>query len=92
MTTSRTLIAASRFTAADRCDRCDARASLLAMLHTGGSLLLCGYHAAVHRSALRRAAEIFEDFAPRPSLQLDGRRSAMEWGRGVKGENRVFRC
>jgi hypothetical protein len=93
MTTARTLIAASRFTAADRCDRCNARASLLAVLHTGGHLLLCGYHASVHRSALRRVAEIFEDFAPRPSLgQPVGRRSPTEWRRAMKGANQGGRC
>ena len=48
------------FTIADRCDRCNARASLLAMLHTGGQLLFCGHHARTHRSALAEVAVFVE--------------------------------
>jgi hypothetical protein len=61
MYTSCALIRASLFTAADRCDRCGDRASLLAALHSGGQLQFCGQHARIHRSALERIADLFED-------------------------------
>ena len=46
-------------TAADRCDRCGAAASVRAVLSTGGELLFCGHHARQHASRLEElAAEI----------------------------------
>lgn len=64
MTAPSTLAQVSLFTAADRCDRCGARASLFALLHAGGQVMLCGYHADAHRSALSQVALVLEDFAP----------------------------
>jgi len=52
-------------TAADQCDRCGARASVLAELHSGGTLLFCGHHARVHHAALQRVAHCFQDPARR---------------------------
>ncbi|HEY3261178.1 MAG TPA: hypothetical protein VGJ95_13075 [Pseudonocardiaceae bacterium] len=46
---------------ADRCDRCGARAAVLAILHGGGTLLFCGHHARVHHSALEQVAHCFVD-------------------------------
>jgi hypothetical protein len=43
-------------TAADRCDRCNAAAKVLAVLDTGGELLFCNHHARIHRSALEPIA------------------------------------
>jgi hypothetical protein len=57
----------SLFRATDRCDRCSAGAKVLALLHTGGELYFCGYHARMHRSVLERVADCFED--PPMSLQ-----------------------
>lgn len=39
-------------TAADRCDRCGARAQVRAVLPTGGELLFCNHHAREHQSRL----------------------------------------
>jgi hypothetical protein len=49
------------FGAKDRCDRCNAQAEVLALLHTGGELLFCGYHARMHQPVLERVADCFED-------------------------------
>jgi hypothetical protein len=46
--------------AADRCDRCGARASVRARLHSGGELLFCAHHGRQHLSKLREHAEIDE--------------------------------
>ncbi|RIJ76244.1 hypothetical protein D1871_12360 [Nakamurella silvestris] len=43
-------------TAADRCDRCGAAASVRAVLSTGGELLFCGHHARQHASRLEEMA------------------------------------
>lgn len=40
-------------TAADRCDRCQARALVETVLPRGGSLLWCGYHFGCFRDALK---------------------------------------
>ena len=56
MTTSRTLIAASRFTAADRCDRCGARATTRVVLSGGTDLVFCGHHSRRYDEALRAVA------------------------------------
>ena len=45
-------------TAADRCDRCGAAASVRAVLSTGGELLFCGHHARQHASRLEELAAV----------------------------------
>jgi len=42
--------------AAERCDRCGARAKVRAVLASGGELLFCGHHARAHEDRLRQAA------------------------------------
>jgi hypothetical protein len=61
MTTSSAPNSGSVLTAADRCDRCNARASLVALLHSGGQLQFCGHHGRLHRSALERIAVFFDE-------------------------------
>lgn len=40
-------------TAADRCDRCGARAQVRTILPTGGELLFCGHHAREYEAKLK---------------------------------------
>jgi hypothetical protein len=55
-------IAPAPLTAADRCDRCGARAYLRAVLPGGGELLFCAHHGREHEAALRgRDADIFDE-------------------------------
>lgn len=55
-------IAHPALTAADRCDRCGARAYLRALLPGGGELLFCAHHGRAHHAALRaREAEILDE-------------------------------
>ncbi len=55
-------IAHPALTAADRCDRCGARAYLRVILPGGGELLFCAHHGRAHEQALRaRAAEIVDE-------------------------------
>ena len=49
-------------TAADRCDRCGARAVVRAVLASGGSLVFCGHHANAHQGHLQRIDAVIEDF------------------------------
>lgn len=49
---------AAPLTAADRCDRCGAKAYVRARLHAGGELLFCAHHGREHIPALRDLAEI----------------------------------
>ena len=52
----------------DRCDRCGAGASVIAVLRSGaGSLLFCGHHGRLHQPVLERIAHCYEDPA-RPTL------------------------
>lgn len=44
------------FGAAERCDRCGARAKVRAVLTNGGELLFCAHHARAHETSLRRSA------------------------------------
>jgi ribosomal protein S14 len=44
----------------ERCDRCGARAKVLATLHTGGELAFCRHHVRQHRAALEQLALIVE--------------------------------
>lgn len=48
-------------TAADRCDRCGARAYVRVILQTGGELYFCVHHAREHEESLRKVAAHFED-------------------------------
>ena len=48
-------------TAADRCDRCGARAYLLAELPSGSELRLCAHHGREHGPALREAGAAVRD-------------------------------
>lgn len=47
---------ASPLTAADRCDRCGAKAYVRARLHAGGELLFCAHHAREHGDKIREIA------------------------------------
>lgn len=51
---------AALFTAADRCDRCPARASWLTVLSDGGELTFCDHHFGRYRATLAPLAERFE--------------------------------
>jgi hypothetical protein len=48
-------------TAADRCDRCGARAYVRVTLLSGGELYFCAHHAREHEAALRAVAADLED-------------------------------
>jgi len=55
-------IAPAPLTAADRCDRCGARAYIRVVLPAGGDLLFCAHHGRAHEEALRaRAVEIQDE-------------------------------
>ena len=57
-------IAPEVLTAADRCDRCGARAYIRVTLPGGGGLLCCGHHGRTHAPALEAlAAQIQDDSA-----------------------------
>ncbi|MBK8459441.1 MAG: hypothetical protein WAS07_12090 [Micropruina sp.] len=43
-------------TAADRCDRCGARAYLRVTLPSGGELLFCAHHGRAHSDRLKQVA------------------------------------
>ena len=45
--------ASAPLTAADRCDRCGARAYIRVVLPGGGELLFCAHHGRAHHDALR---------------------------------------
>lgn len=50
------VLAPTPLSAADRCDRCGARAYLRAVLPSGNELLFCAHHAREHAAALRAVA------------------------------------
>jgi hypothetical protein len=55
-------IAPVPLSAADRCDRCGARAYVRVVLPTGGELLFCAHHGRRHEAALRAGqAEILDE-------------------------------
>ncbi len=55
-------LAPATMTAADRCDRCGARAYVRVLLPGGGELLFCAHHGRAHQDALRaKAAEIQDE-------------------------------
>jgi len=55
------VLAPTPLSAADRCDRCGARAYLRAVLPSGSALLFCAHHAREHAAALKDVAVQFED-------------------------------
>ncbi len=73
-----TAIASASLTAADRCDRCGARAYVRVVLPGGGDLLFCAHHGRAHEAALRaREAEIHDEshaLASTPSSAPEGER------------------
>lgn len=48
-------------TAADRCDRCGARAYIRVVLPGGADLLFCAHHGRTHEDALKERAVEFQD-------------------------------
>lgn len=48
-------------TAADRCDRCGAKAYIRVTLPSGGELLFCGHHGHAHETKLREMSVNFQD-------------------------------
>jgi hypothetical protein len=56
-----TALAPTPLSAADRCDRCGARAYLRAVLPSGSELLFCAHHAREHEAALRQVAVDLQD-------------------------------
>ena len=50
-----TVTADAPLTAADRCDRCGARAYVRVVLPGGGELLFCAHHGRAHETALTHA-------------------------------------
>jgi hypothetical protein len=54
-------VAFEALTAADRCDRCGARAYVRVTLPGGGELLFCAHHGRAHQSALRAAEADIQD-------------------------------
>jgi hypothetical protein len=57
----RTAIAPEMLTAADRCDRCGARAYIRVVLAGGGELLFCAHHGHAHAEALEAAEASIQD-------------------------------
>ena len=53
--------ASAPLTAADRCDRCGARAYIRVLLPGGGELLFCAHHGRVHQDALRAVEASIQD-------------------------------
>jgi len=51
---------AALFTATDRCDRCAARATVLAFLRDGGELAFCEHHFRRYRDGLAALTRWFE--------------------------------
>ncbi len=55
-------LAPAQLTAADRCDRCGARAYVRVVLPGGGELLFCAHHGRAHEAALKeRSAQIVDE-------------------------------
>lgn len=72
------VLAPTPLSAADRCDRCGARAYLRAVLPSGNALLFCAHHAREHAAALREVAIEFQDETGKlsdvPPIAPDGER------------------
>ncbi len=56
-----TTIATEPLTAADRCDRCGARAYIRVVLPGGSDLLFCAHHGRAHEQALKVHAVEIQD-------------------------------
>lgn len=73
-----TALATSPLTAADRCDRCGARAYLRVLLISGGELLFCAHHGREHAPRLREVAAEIQDesaqLAATPAIAADDER------------------
>jgi hypothetical protein len=72
-----TALAPTPLSAADRCDRCGARAYLRAVLPSGSELLFCAHHAREHEAALRQVAVDLQDQTEKldePSVPVDEER------------------
>jgi hypothetical protein len=71
-------IAPVPITAADRCDRCGARAYIRVTLPGGGELLFCAHHGRAHASALKARDAVIQDETERlsdiPAIAPDGER------------------
>ncbi len=51
----------NELTAADRCDRCGARAYLRVVLESGNELFFCAHHGKLHSDKLQQVAlEVFD--------------------------------
>jgi hypothetical protein len=65
-------------TAADRCDRCGARAYIRVVLPGGGELLFCAHHGRAHQDALRAVEADIQDqsdaLASAPAIAPDDER------------------
>ena len=53
--------ASPTLTAADRCDRCGAAATVRVVLASGGELLFCGHHGRQHHARLTELAAVIHD-------------------------------
>ncbi len=58
---STTVIEKTALTAADRCDRCGAKAYLRVVLPSGGELFFCAHHGQKHEKKLREVALHIDD-------------------------------
>ena len=71
-----TAIATETLTAADRCDRCGARAYIRVLLPGGGELLFCAHHGRTHATALEAVHADIQDqsevLAATPGIAPDG--------------------
>ncbi|GAA3639592.1 hypothetical protein GCM10022223_68310 [Kineosporia mesophila] len=71
-------IAQETLTAADRCDRCGARAYMRVTLPAGGELLFCAHHGHAHKDALAAAEALIQDetknLSPTPATAPEGER------------------
>jgi hypothetical protein len=69
-------IATERLTAADRCDRCGARAYIRVLLPRGGELMFCAHHGRVNATALEAVDAEIQDqtevLAGTPAIAPDG--------------------
>lgn len=65
-------------TAADRCDRCGARAYIRVILPAGGELMFCAHHGHAHREALTAVDASIQDesksLSTTPGSAPDGER------------------
>ena len=69
-------IATETLTAADRCDRCGARAYIRVLLPRGGELMFCAHHGRANATALEAVDAEIQDqtevLAGTPAIAPDG--------------------